>query len=76
MPCANRDLVGVQTMMWSSDYPHSGADWPNSRTNIDGQIQGITDADAEKIVGENTLRLYGLKLDDVVASRGLAGVAH
>ena len=72
----NRDLVGVQTMMWSSDYPHSGADWPNSRTGIDAQIAGVPESDARKIVGENALRLYGLTLDDVAPVPGLASAAR
>ncbi len=26
----NRDAVGVDRILWSSDYPHAGSDWPNS----------------------------------------------
>jgi predicted TIM-barrel fold metal-dependent hydrolase len=69
----NRDLVGVGTMMWSSDYPHTGADWPNSRTSIDAQLLGVPEADARKMLCENALRLYGLTTDDV--AKDPAGVA-
>jgi predicted TIM-barrel fold metal-dependent hydrolase len=63
----NRDLVGVQTMMWSSDYPHSGADWPNSKLSVDSQLQGVPEDDARKILFENALRLYGLTADDMAS---------
>ena len=32
---ALRHAVGVDNMMWSSDYPHHGNDWPYSRKVID-----------------------------------------
>jgi predicted TIM-barrel fold metal-dependent hydrolase len=56
----NRDLVGVHTMMWSSDYPHTGADWPNSRTAIAAQLQGVPEVEQRLILAENARRLYGL----------------
>ena len=45
-------------MMWSSDYPHSGADWPNSHKTIDDHFQGVDAADREAILAGNAHRLY------------------
>ena len=28
-------------MMWSSDYPHTGSDWPNSWTTINEYFAGV-----------------------------------
>jgi predicted TIM-barrel fold metal-dependent hydrolase len=61
----NRDLVGLNTMMWSSDYPHTGADWPNSRTSVEAQLLGVPEAEARMMLCENALRLYGLTVDDL-----------
>jgi predicted TIM-barrel fold metal-dependent hydrolase len=61
----NRDLVGANTMMWSSDYPHSGADWPSSRVSIDSQMRGVPEEDQRLILYENALRLYGLTPDEM-----------
>jgi predicted TIM-barrel fold metal-dependent hydrolase len=66
----NRDLVGVNTMMWSSDYPHSGADWPSSRTSIDAQMRGVPEEDQRLILYENALRLYGLTRDQMWRPEG------
>ena len=33
--------IGVSQMMWSSDYPHSGADWPNSWKSIENHFAGV-----------------------------------
>jgi hypothetical protein len=30
----NRHLIGADRIMWSSDYPHVSADWPNSWKTI------------------------------------------
>ena len=27
----NRHLLGVDNLMWSTDYPHHGCDWPETR---------------------------------------------
>jgi predicted TIM-barrel fold metal-dependent hydrolase len=56
----NRDLVGVHTMLWSSDYPHTGADWPNSRAGITHQLHDVSEADRRLILADSARRLYGL----------------
>jgi predicted TIM-barrel fold metal-dependent hydrolase len=54
----NRDAIGVSQMMWSSDYPHSGADWPNSWKTIDKHFQGVPDGEKHDILAGNALRIY------------------
>jgi predicted TIM-barrel fold metal-dependent hydrolase len=75
----HRDEVGIGTIMWSSDYPHSGADWPNSQVTIGRHMHGVPPEDRRMILGENALRFYGMATDDVRASAarrsGLATVA-
>ena len=55
----NCDAVGVETLMWSSDFPHHINDWPNSRYLIDSMAQGIDADKKHKIFCENAGKLYG-----------------
>lgn len=54
----NRDSIGVTQMLWSSDYPHSGADWPNSWKSIEVGFAGVPDEERRAILAGNALRLY------------------
>ena len=56
----NRHAVGVRNMMWSTDYPHHGADWPYSRKVIDEMFLGVPADERERIVAKNCVELYGL----------------
>jgi predicted TIM-barrel fold metal-dependent hydrolase len=56
----NRDVMGVHTICWTSDYPHSGADWPNSVRTIADQLRDVPDNEQAMIVGGNLKRIYGL----------------
>jgi predicted TIM-barrel fold metal-dependent hydrolase len=53
-----RDLIGVDTMMWGSDYPHSESTFPRSREILDQMLAGVPADERAKIVGENAARLY------------------
>jgi predicted TIM-barrel fold metal-dependent hydrolase len=55
----NRHDVGVSQMLWSSDYPHSGADWPNSWKTIEDHFEGVDPDEKQAILAGNALRLYG-----------------
>jgi len=55
----NCDSVGVETMMWCSDFPHHITDWPHSRYLINSMAQGIDARKRHKIFCENAGRLYG-----------------
>ena len=56
----NRHGVGVDNMMWSSDYPHHGNDWPYSRKTIDSMMAHIDRDERRCIVGANAARIFGL----------------
>ncbi|HWC38121.1 MAG TPA: amidohydrolase family protein [Acidimicrobiales bacterium] len=56
----NRYGVGVDNMMWSSDYPHHGNDWPYSRRTIDSMMSNIDRDERRRIVGANAARIFGL----------------
>ncbi|MGE0383176.1 MAG: amidohydrolase family protein [Gammaproteobacteria bacterium] len=57
----NRVGVGVENMLWSSDYPHTGGDWPYSWRTIDATFNGVPKPERELILAGNALRLYGGK---------------
>ena len=54
-----RDIIGVDAMMWGSDYPHSESTFPRSREILDRILAGVPADERAKIVGLNAARLYG-----------------
>ena len=51
--------VGVDNMLWSSDYPHISADWPYSWRSIQAAMSGVPHEEREKMLAGNAARLYG-----------------
>ena len=35
----NRDLIGVDKIMWEADFPHNDSNWPNSRKVLAGRVR-------------------------------------
>ena len=54
-----RDVIGVDNMMWGSDYPHSESTFPRSRKILTEILAGVPDDEAMKIAAANTARVYG-----------------
>ncbi len=53
-----RDVIGVDNMMWGSDYPHSESTFPKSREILAQILAGVPEDEQSKIVGANAARLY------------------
>jgi len=53
-----RDVIGVDNMMWGSDYPHSESTFPRSRKILEDILAGVPDDEGAKIAGANTARVY------------------
>jgi len=56
----NRDIIGVENIMWSSDYPHVNSSWPESRVYIEKHFGDVPSEERRMMVGGNAARLYGL----------------
>jgi predicted TIM-barrel fold metal-dependent hydrolase len=53
-------LIGEDTIMWGSDYPHPDGIWPDSRKWIAQDLASVSPAVQRKILCENAGKLYGL----------------
>jgi hypothetical protein len=58
-----RHSVGVGNMLWSSDNPHHGNDWPYGRKLISEMMSDVDPSERDQLVAGNAMRLY--KLDTV-----------
>jgi len=58
----NRGSIGVENLMWSSDYPHTDSTWPKSRESIEHDFVGVSEADRYKMTVTNAAKLYGIKI--------------
>jgi predicted TIM-barrel fold metal-dependent hydrolase len=65
-----RGVVGHQTLMWGSDYPHAEGTFPNSPMVIPKLFEGIEISEIEKadILGGNAARLFRLPRPEFVAA--------
>jgi predicted TIM-barrel fold metal-dependent hydrolase len=62
-----RDLIGVDNILWGSDYPHSESTFPRSRKILAEILAGVPEDDQAKIVGANTARVYGFDVARVLS---------
>lgn len=56
-----RERIGIERILWSSDYPHISADWPHSWRSIDAAFEGVPVAEKQAILFGNAKRLYGFE---------------
>jgi predicted TIM-barrel fold metal-dependent hydrolase len=64
------DTVGMELryrmngahLLWSTDYPHTGCDWPNSRVTIERVFRGLPIDEVRAFVHANAVELYNLEL--------------
>ena len=52
----NRHVIGVDNMMWSTDYPHHGCDWPETRRVVDDMFRDVAARGAPQDVRPATRR--------------------
>jgi predicted TIM-barrel fold metal-dependent hydrolase len=54
------DDMGVETLMWGSDYPHADGVWPESSKYIEEQFGHLSADYTYKMTCENAGKFYGL----------------
>ena len=52
-------MVGVDNVVWGSDYPHPDGIWPESQKWIEEDLAGLPPKARRKITRDNTGKLYG-----------------
>ena len=60
-----RDVIGVDSLMWGSDYPHAESTFPRSQEILDRILAGVPQDEKSKIVGGNAARLYAFDLERI-----------
>ena len=59
-----RHEIGVEILIWGSDFAHATGDWPNSQKIIGETFAGVDAEERHKMVMGNVVRFF--KLDDAV----------
>jgi predicted TIM-barrel fold metal-dependent hydrolase len=56
----NRYALGIDNLMWSTDYPHHGCDWPESRRVLAELFHDVPTEERRRICALNAAKLYRL----------------
>jgi hypothetical protein len=68
-----RHQLGLNQIMWGSDYPHPEGTWPTTQKLLHDAFVGIPESDIALILGENAIKFYGMdrpKLEKIAARIG------
>jgi len=57
---ALRHLIGVDRIMWATDFPHQDSEWPNSMRLLDEQFAGVPEDEKQRMVRDNALEYFHL----------------
>jgi predicted TIM-barrel fold metal-dependent hydrolase len=58
----NRHEIGVDKIMWSTDYPHTNSNWPNSQRIAAYEFRDVPEAERRMIMRDNAAGIYGLSV--------------
>jgi predicted TIM-barrel fold metal-dependent hydrolase len=69
-----RDVIGVDTISWECDYPHSDSTWPTAPERLMRSLAGVPDDEVDKITHVNALRFFHFDALGKVGGRAKATV--
>jgi predicted TIM-barrel fold metal-dependent hydrolase len=55
-----RDVLGVENLLWSTDFPHPVTSWPNSRALVEEQFADIPLDERALMLSGNARRVWSL----------------
>jgi predicted TIM-barrel fold metal-dependent hydrolase len=56
----NRHEIGVENLLWATDYPHPDSTWPESQQVIHTHFDDVPVDEMRLMVGGNAARIYKL----------------
>jgi predicted TIM-barrel fold metal-dependent hydrolase len=56
----NRYEIGIENLMWATDYPHPDSTWPRSQEVLKEHFDGVPADEVELIAAGNATRIYRL----------------
>lgn len=59
---AGRHEIGIEHILWGSDYPHYEGTFPHTRKSLRHTFHDIGEVERRAILGENAAQLYGFDL--------------
>jgi predicted TIM-barrel fold metal-dependent hydrolase len=57
----NARHIGMDRIMWATNFPTANSTWPNSQTFIEKCLAGMSEEERNQILWENAAKLYKLK---------------
>jgi len=62
-----RHEIGIETVTFGRDYPHTEGTWPNTRDWMSDAFAGVPEDELRLMMGENAIRVLGLDGDRIRA---------
>lgn len=56
-----RDRIGVDRILWATDFPHLDTEWPNSRGAIERVFAGVPEEEKYRMVAGNAVEFFHLE---------------
>jgi predicted TIM-barrel fold metal-dependent hydrolase len=60
-----RHRIGVDKLMWGSDYPHLEGTWPNTMKALNETFAGYPEEEIRSILGNTAAEVYGFDVDEL-----------
>ena len=54
------DMIGVDRVMWNTDFPHIESSWPKSLELAAEMFEGVSEADRQKVTAGNAIEYFHL----------------
>lgn len=61
--CDSRHDIGIDRIMWGSDYPHTEGSYPYTRELLRLSFDGVPEDEIQKMLAINAARVYGFDLE-------------
>ena len=63
--CEQRHSIGVDRIMFGTDYPHVEGTWPHTASRLRHTFAGLPEREVRPLLGENAARCYGFDLEQL-----------